>query len=126
MAFTHDPSTDRGKIRLFVYDIVEASAAFTDAEIDAFLEMNSDSIWYAAADAARSLAAKNTNSAFMLRIEGALKIDKKKIAEYFLSLASKYEGRASSSTENIVEYVDSMAIDVDVTGVDHSEYVGDL
>ena len=86
MAFTHDASTDRGKIRLLVYDTVETGAAFTDAEIDAFLEINGDSIWLAAADASRSLAARSAPKAFMLRLEGALQIDKKNIPGFFFWL----------------------------------------
>ena len=125
MAFTHDPTTDRGKLRLLIYDTVESTAAFTDAEIDAFLELNSDDIWYAAADACRSLATKNAGSAFMVRIEGALQIDKRKIADYFLGLASNYENRASNSSGNVVEYIDSLALDIDLIGQDNSEYVGD-
>lgn len=40
MAFTYDVSTDRGKVRLLITDVVEANALFQDAEIDAFLSMN--------------------------------------------------------------------------------------
>lgn len=123
MAFSHDPTTDRGKVRLLIYDTVEADAAFTDAEIDAFLELNSDDIWYAAADAARSLAAKNTSSAFMVRIEGALQIDKKGIPDYFLLLASKYEGRAGGGSSSVVEFIDSLNLDVNILGQDLSEYI---
>jgi len=125
MAFTHDPTTDRGKTRLLISDTVEATAAFTDAEIDALLELNSDSIWYAAADGCRSIAAGKASSAFMVRIEGALQIDKREIPKYFLNLASKYEDRAGGSSDNVVEYIDSLNTDIDLIGRDLSEYVGD-
>ena len=39
MAFTYDVSTDRGKVRLLCRDTVEASAVFSDAEVDAFLSL---------------------------------------------------------------------------------------
>lgn len=37
MAFTFDPSTDRGKVRLLIQDDDETYSFFTDAKIDAFL-----------------------------------------------------------------------------------------
>ena len=40
MAFTYDVSSDRGKVRLLCTDTLESNAIFQDAEIDAFLAMN--------------------------------------------------------------------------------------
>jgi hypothetical protein len=40
MAFTYDVTTDRGKVRLLCTDVLESNAIFQDAEIDAFLSMN--------------------------------------------------------------------------------------
>ena len=42
MAFTYDPTTDRGKVRLIVPDRVDTGHVFTDAEIDTFLTMEVD------------------------------------------------------------------------------------
>jgi len=42
MAFTYDPTTDRGKVRLLATDTDVAYPLFTDAEIDAFLTLNSN------------------------------------------------------------------------------------
>lgn len=40
MAYTYDTTTDVGKVRLMIQDIVEADAIFTDdAEIEVFLEL---------------------------------------------------------------------------------------
>ena len=39
MAWTFDPSTDRGRVRLIIGDRTEATAIFTDAEIDDFLDI---------------------------------------------------------------------------------------
>jgi hypothetical protein len=58
--FTYDPDTDRGMVRLLLNDIPEAdpdaegealTAVFTDAEIDAFLRLERDSVKRAAAQA---------------------------------------------------------------------------
>lgn len=55
MAFTYDVSTDRGKVRLLCTDTLESNAIFQDAEIDAFLSMNT-SVRLAAAAALEVIA----------------------------------------------------------------------
>lgn len=57
MSFTYDASTDAGKVRLLSIDNVEQYAVFTDAEIQAFLDLNSGSIRFAAASALETMAA---------------------------------------------------------------------
>lgn len=60
MAFTYDPTTDRGQVRLRIYDTDTVNAnrqIFTDAEIDAFLTLNTDIVILAAADALTTMAA---------------------------------------------------------------------
>lgn len=56
MAFTYDVSTDRGKVRLLITDVQEANPLFQDAEIDAFLTLNT-SVRMAAAAALEVIAA---------------------------------------------------------------------
>lgn len=56
MAFTYDPSTDRGKVRLLCTDVRETNPLFQDAEIDAFLSLNT-SVRMAAAAALEVIAA---------------------------------------------------------------------
>ena len=43
MAFTFDPTTPRGQVRLIIGDTTEAAAMFEDASIDAFLTLAEDS-----------------------------------------------------------------------------------
>lgn len=60
MAFTYDPTTDRGKVRLNIYDIDTVNAdrqIFTDADIDAFLSMNNSIIKLSSANALEVMAA---------------------------------------------------------------------
>jgi hypothetical protein len=42
MAFTYDPTTDAGKVRLLVPDRDEQNVVYADAEIDAFLAIEGD------------------------------------------------------------------------------------
>jgi len=125
MAFTLDPTTDRGKVRLLVFDTDSTSYIFEDTEIDAFLEQNSDSVWLAAADGCRSLVAKYAVTGFILKIPGAIELDKKAIPSYFLKLAVSYEQRSTGSIDSVREYIDSYTIEYDQIGEDISEYVGD-
>lgn len=54
MAFTYDPTTDRGRVRMRLSDTRPARAAFTDAEIDALI--SDEGGWRAAvAEGARIL-----------------------------------------------------------------------
>ena len=42
MTLTYDVATDRGKVRLFIQDTVEANEFYDDTEIDAFLTLAAD------------------------------------------------------------------------------------
>ncbi len=130
MAFSFDPTSDRGKVRLYCHDTTDGTYGidfdFSDADVDAFLEQESDSVWYAAAAACRVLAVKATATAFMLKIPGAIELDKKQIAKIYIALADKYEARAGGSADGIVEYVDSFDILYDILGREVGEFVGDI
>ncbi|MBW8001760.1 MAG: hypothetical protein FVQ80_07020 [Planctomycetes bacterium] len=129
MSFSFDPTSDRGKVRLYCHDTTDGTYGtdfdFSDADIDAFLEQESDSVWYASAAACRVLAVKATATAFLLKIPGAIELDKRQIAKIYLGLADKYQARADGSAGGIVEYVDSFAILYDVLGREIGEFVGD-
>ena len=56
MAFTYDPTTDVGKVRMLIPDRVEDSAIFQDNEIDAYLSMNDSNVRRAAAEALETIA----------------------------------------------------------------------
>lgn len=64
MAFTHDAATDRGKVRLLCRDTVEATAIFTDVEVDAFLSIHEGDVKLAAAEALDTVA---SNQALLLK-----------------------------------------------------------
>jgi hypothetical protein len=56
MAFTYDPTTDRGKVRLLCNDWQSAYEIFGDAEIDTFLTLESSNVKRAAALALETIA----------------------------------------------------------------------
>ena len=126
MAFTYDVDTDRGKVRLFIYDIDETEYVFEDNEVDVFLEMNNQSIWLASANACRVLAVKASDQAFAVKVSTALEIDKKQVSRRFMEMAKEYDSKAATSEEMIWEFVDSFSIRTSATGKDTSEYVGEI
>ena len=126
MAFTYDPTTNRGKVRLFLGDTDTATSAnqiFTDAEIDAFLSIESSEVYAAAAAGCESLAAAATHSAVVVRAGRILHLDRTKVPEHYRALADKYRGRAIGGP---AEEIDSMDYDIGPFGRDQSEYVGDV
>lgn len=56
MAFTYEPTTDIGKVRMLIPDRVEDVAIFQDNEIDAYLSMNDSNVRRAAAEALETIA----------------------------------------------------------------------
>ena len=126
MAFTYDPGSSRGRVRLLLSDTDTADATkqiFTDAEIDAFLSIESNEIYAAAAAACESLAANTARSAIRMKLEKLLEIDRKDVPVHFRALAKMYRERSVSAP---AEEVDSMDYDISPFGRDRSEYAGDV
>lgn len=68
MAFTYDPTTDRGRVRMQIGDTDTVNAdrqLFTDDEIDAFLALNTNIVKLAAADALQAMA---SNQLMVLKV----------------------------------------------------------
>jgi len=89
VAFSYDPTTDRGKVRLQIGDTDTVNAdrqLFTDAEIDAFLAQNTSIIKLSAADALEAIAA---NQLMVLKVmkNMDLSTDGAKVADSFRKLA---------------------------------------
>jgi hypothetical protein len=129
MAYTYSPTTDRGRVRLLIRDVTNEAGPtigtdyiFSDASIDALLDLNDNDVWLAAADGCRARAGEKTDGAIAVDLSG-LKVDLKKPPEYWLRLAQVYEKRSGG---DVVEYVDSYLHSVSFAGEDESEYVGDL
>ncbi len=126
MTFTYDSTTSRGRVRLLLGDTDTADATkqiFTDAEIDAFLAIESSEVYAAAAAACESLAANTARSAILYRAEKMFAIDRKEVPKHFRELAQRYRDRATSAP---AEEIDSMDYNIDPFGRDQSEYVGDI
>jgi len=117
-------------VRLLVRDITTVSSptkgtdyVFDDAEIDELLSMNSDDIWAAAADACRSLASDEILGSIRINLSG-FTIDRSKVSDYWSNMADKYEKKSREG--GLVEFVDSFDYQISQSGIDESEYVGDI
>lgn len=127
MAFTYDPSTDRGKVRRNIGDKDTATAAnqmFTDAEIDSFLDSASNDVQLATAYALRAMAADPSMRAIVWRVMSTdgMEIDKSEVGAQLREMASEWEARADNAP---AEEIDSFDYDIDTFGDDRSEYIGD-
>ena len=125
MAFTYDPTTSRGRVRLLVADTDTSDATkqiFTDAEIDAMLALGDNEVFQSAALACRSLAASSTKSAIAWRELSMSSIDRTKIPDHYLKIAESLEAKSLEPSENI-DSVDSV---IGFWGDDQSEYNGEL
>jgi len=94
MAFTYDVTTDRGKVRLLCTDTLESNAIFQDAEIDAFLTLNT-SVRLAAAAALEVIAA---NEVLVLKkiINLDLETDGPAVAKELRELAKQLRAQESA------------------------------
>ena len=122
MAFTFDPTTDIGLLRSLLDDKIEADAVFIDGELEAFLDLNNDDVWGAAADGSRALAAKYAKDAEHIGL-GKKDIEiKRKRAAYYLQLSQTFDNRSSG---DVIEFTDSVVRRIGINGIDGSEYIGD-
>lgn len=125
MAFTYSPTEKRGKVRLLIGDTDADTAAnqvFTDAEIDAFLALEDEEVYRAAAAACRSIATSKAKSAVAWKALGT-SLDLKQIPSHYRDLAKDYEERARTGSPS--EEIRSMDYEIGRWGSDTSEYVGD-
>ena len=125
MAFTYDPTTPRGKVRALIGDTDTTDSTkqiFTDAEIDAFLELESQSVRRAAAAACEAVAASAARSAVRYKAEKIFEIDRKDIPKHFLGIAKMH--RETESADDYEE-IDSLDYELGRYGGQVGDFVGD-
>lgn len=88
MAFTYDPSTSAGRVRLLIADTSSSGRIFEDSEITAFLAMNGDSVNSAAAQALESIAANRSLLARRIKVLD-IEVDFKSAAVELRALAKQ-------------------------------------
>lgn len=100
MAFTYDPTTEAGQVRLIIGDTDTATVAnqiFTDAEIDAFLVIGA-SMRKGAAAALEAIAAKQAYIQKKMKV-GDLTTDGPALAKELRELAASLRAQDDSAVE---------------------------
>lgn len=106
MAFTYDPTTSRGQVRLIIGDTdtdTVANQLFTDAEVDAFLSMEDDVVKLAAAQALETIASRQALLQKKVKI-GDLSTDGPAVAKALREHAAQL--RASADGEVAFDYAE--------------------
>jgi len=93
MAFTYDPTTSRGRVRLLIPDRIESSAIFTDAEIDTFLSLETANVRRSAAMALETIASDQALTLKVIRVLD-LSTDGAKTSDALLARAAKLRAQA--------------------------------
>lgn len=111
MAFTTDVSTLIGKVRLYIQDQTEATALFTDDEIQVFLTAEGDDVLCAAARALDTVAASTALTAKMIKI-GNYASDTRNAAKELREQADTYRAMAATSATVEMALTDYNAVEI--------------
>jgi hypothetical protein len=98
VAFTLDPTTDVGKVRILIHDSDASKPLFEDDEITAILSLENSSIKLAAASLCASLATNRAKLA-VIKERGDIKDDLTKMSAAFLAVAKEFRSQAADSDE---------------------------
>ena len=130
MSYSMDSSTDTGKCRILIFDKSSSASPvymtdyfFENEEIEAILDLNSNDLWFSAADLLRGLGVNKAKSVLFINLgKSDIVIDNRTALQFFRETARSYESRSGG---DVVEYVDSINYGVGGMGTDGSEYIGD-
>ncbi len=127
MSFSYDAtlSSARDRVRFHTTDTVQASAVFSNEEIDGLLSIYTDEL-VAAAWALRNRAVYFAARAISFSIgagnNDSIRVDRRVLPKFYMELADMLEQQAIATPG---EFIDSVAFRVDDFGRDQSEYVGE-
>lgn len=95
MAFTYDTTTTRGQVRLIIPDTSETAYVFEDAEIDAFLTLETD-VRRSAALALETIASSQALTLKVIKVLD-LQTDGAKVSDALLKRADKLRAQAEEA-----------------------------
>ena len=99
MTFTYDTSTDVGMVRLLLNDVDDDTHVFTDAEIDAFLDLEAGNVKRAAAQAIDTNADDQALASKVLRTQD-LTTDGAKLADSLRKRAAELRRQADDEDQD--------------------------
>jgi hypothetical protein len=101
--WTYDVTTEQGKVRLLCQDFDTAEPIFSDAEIQAFYDMNQQDIWYAAAQALEVIAANEVYVQKRIKILD-LWTDGPREAEQLCKLAASLRATSTAMSDQLYAF----------------------
>ena len=102
MAFTYDPTTDIGRVRLLAADTDEDNFIFSDAELTVFLEIEGGSKRRAAAMALEALANDKATIAVRVQRGGGISEDLTSVPTLLLAQAQRLRDQAAENEDDEV------------------------
>lgn len=127
MSFSYDTSLPsfKDKVRLLIFDTVQATAVFSDEEIAAWETVQSN-IFLAASDLCSSIGLKLAQRAIKFDtsadVRGGLSVDRSNLPKWWFQRAKDLKEQAM--TQGVDEIVSHFAFDIDANGRDRSQYQG--
>lgn len=127
MSFSYDPnlSTYKDKVRRLVSDTVQARAVFSDEELTAWESIQAN-IYLAAAEFCRMKGLEVAEGAVLYDtsadVRGGISIDRRQQPKWWFDQAKSLLEMATLYTPD--EIYQHYAFDIDVNGVDRSQYQG--
>lgn len=127
MSFSFDTSLSsfKDKVRLLINDVVELDAAFSNEEIAAYEQMESN-VYLAAAELCRVIGLKYARRAIKFDTSsdarGGLLISRETQPKWWFLRADHLTTLAM--TQGVDEIIEHYAFDIDVNGRDRSQYQG--
>jgi hypothetical protein len=114
MAWTFDPTTDRGRVRLLIGDDDTSNQIFQDASIDAFLSMEGGEVKLGAAAAIEAIAAKQALIQKVMKI-GDVTTDGAKLAQALRELAANFRRQVEEAPAfDIAEWTVTPAVEREI------------
>jgi hypothetical protein len=127
VSFSYDTTlaADRDRVRILISDTASAGAVYSNEELDGLLSL-AGNVYQTAALALRARAAsfvgKTIKYNIGAEIRGALSLDRTKVIQEILRLATSYDEKATLGVPD--EFMDRAAFCIDAFGRDVSEYQG--
>jgi hypothetical protein len=114
MAWTFDPTTDRGRVRLLIGDDDTSNQIFQDASIDAFLSMEGGEVKLGAAAALEAIAAKQALVQKVMKV-GDVTTDGAKLAQALRELAANFRAQVEDAPAfDIAEWTITPAVEREI------------
>lgn len=115
MAWTFDPTTSRGRVRLLIGDDDTTNQIFQDDSIDAFLALEGDEVKLGAAAALEAIAAKQALILKVMKV-GDTSTDGAKLAQALRELAATYRRQVEDTPAfDIAEWTVTPAVTTEIT-----------